>query len=91
MARSAFSMTSAGLPAVPVVLDDVLMTFDDARAAAALAVLAELAADWQVLLFSHHEHLAALARRATGDVAEGVTVIDLGPPAAVALPLAPPP
>ncbi|WP_369075883.1 ATP-binding protein, partial [Pseudonocardia halophobica] len=81
---------AAGLPAVPVVLDDVLMTFDDARAAAALAVLAELAADWQVLLFSHHEHLAALARRAVEDVGEGVTVIDLGPPAAVALPLAHP-
>ncbi|SDF08683.1 AAA family ATPase [Pseudonocardia oroxyli] len=64
---------AAGLPVVPVVLDDVLMTFDDARAAAALAVLAELAADWQVLLFSHHDHLAALA----GDA----TVIDLGAPA----------
>ncbi|MFC5951614.1 ATP-binding protein, partial [Pseudonocardia lutea] len=77
---------AAGLPAVPVVLDDVLMTFDDARAAAALAVLGELAADWQVLLFTHHEHLAALARRAVAEVA----VIDLGPPAPVAAPLAHP-
>ncbi|MCE0768437.1 hypothetical protein LWC35_36925 [Pseudonocardia kujensis] len=81
---------AAGLPAVPVVLDDVLMTFDDVRAAAALAVLAELAADWQVLLFTHHEHLAGLARRAAENTADGVTVVDLGPPAPVALPLAHP-
>ncbi|WP_220187977.1 ATP-binding protein, partial [Pseudonocardia pini] len=74
---------AAGLPAVPVVLDDVLMTFDDARAAAALTVLADLAAEWQVLLFTHHEHLAPLARRA-GDV----TVIDLGAPAPLQAPLA---
>jgi len=75
---------AAGLPAVPVVLDDVLMTFDDDRAAAALTVLAELAGDWQVLLFTHHEHLAPLARRA-GEV----TVIDLGVPAPLHPELAP--
>jgi uncharacterized protein YhaN len=47
-----------GLPTLPVVLDDVLMTFDDERSAAALRVVAELAQDWQVIVLSHHEHLA---------------------------------
>jgi uncharacterized protein YhaN len=71
---------SAGLPAVPVVLDDVLMTFDDERARAALTVLAELAAEWQVLLFTHHEHLA--------DLTDDATVIDLGAPAPLLAPTA---
>lgn len=46
---------------LPLVLDDVLVTFDEARARAALRVLAELARQTQVLLFSHHEHLLTLA------------------------------
>ncbi|SBW22657.1 hypothetical protein FDG2_2947 [Candidatus Protofrankia californiensis] len=46
---------------LPVVLDDVLMTFDDRRAAAALRVLTELARNWQIIVFTHHEHLAEIA------------------------------
>lgn len=46
---------------MPVVLDDVLVNFDDERAGAALACLAELAGTGQVLLFTHHRHLVALA------------------------------
>ncbi|MCW0214947.1 MAG: hypothetical protein OJJ54_16440 [Pseudonocardia sp.] len=57
-----------GLPPVPVVLDDVLMTFDDARASAALAVLADLAQRWQILLLTHHDHLAPLAAAAQAAV-----------------------
>lgn len=49
-----------GLPPIPVVLDDVLMTFDDDRATAALRVLADLAARWQIVLLTHHSHLATL-------------------------------
>jgi len=49
-------------PAQPVILDDVLVNFDDERAAAALEELARLARRTQVILFTHHRHLADLAR-----------------------------
>jgi uncharacterized protein YhaN len=45
---------------LPFVADDLLAGFDDARARAALRTLAEFGAT-QVILFTHHEHLAALA------------------------------
>lgn len=48
---------------MPVIIDDALINFDDQRAAAALEALAELSRKTQILLFTHHEHLAALARR----------------------------
>lgn len=48
--------------ACPVILDDVLMAFDNERAAAALRVLCELSRKTQVLLFTHHEHHVELAR-----------------------------
>lgn len=47
--------------AVPIVIDDLLVQFDDARAAATLEVLAELARRTQVLFFTHHGHLCELA------------------------------
>lgn len=47
---------------VPLIIDDVLMTFDDARARATLKCLAELSAKTQVLLFTHHEHVVRLAQ-----------------------------
>ena len=53
-----------GNPSMPLVLDDILLTFDDARAAATLAALAELSRRTQVLLFTHHEHLLDVAARA---------------------------
>jgi uncharacterized protein YhaN len=67
-----------GLPPVPVVLDDVLMTFDDGRAAAALGVLADLGQRWQVVLLTHHDHLAPLA-----SAAGSVAVVALDAPAAL--------
>nr|WP_326829387.1 histone-like nucleoid-structuring protein Lsr2 [Parafrankia elaeagni] len=51
-----------GEPTLPVVLDDILMTFDDERAQAALRVLAGFAPRWQIILLTHHEHLTDLAR-----------------------------
>ena len=45
----------------PVILDDVLMAFDNDRAVAALRVLGELAKKTQVLLFTHHSHHRDLA------------------------------
>ncbi len=46
---------------VPVIVDDILINFDDRRARAALGVLGELATRTQVLFFTHHRHLAELA------------------------------
>ena len=51
---------------LPVVLDDLLVNFDDGRAAAALDVLADLGTRTQVLLFTHHRHLVDLARDTLG-------------------------
>jgi uncharacterized protein YhaN len=45
----------------PVIVDDLLVQFDDARAVATLEVLSELSAKTQVLFFTHHQHLVELA------------------------------
>jgi uncharacterized protein YhaN len=52
-----------GQAVLPVVLDDVLMAFDDDRARRAVQVLADAAvtARVQIVLFTHHRHLADLA------------------------------
>lgn len=47
---------------MPLVLDDVLIQLDDQRAAAALAVLADVSRKMQVLFFTHHARLVDLAR-----------------------------
>lgn len=47
--------------AIPLVIDDLLVQFDDPRASATLPVLAELAQKTQVLFFTHHGHLCELA------------------------------
>ena len=47
--------------AIPLVIDDLLVQFDDARASATLPVLAGLSRQTQVLFFTHHEHLCELA------------------------------
>jgi len=47
---------------MPMILDDLLVHFDDARAAHALAAIAKLAENSQVLLFTHHAHVVELAR-----------------------------
>ena len=49
---------------LPLVLDDVLIHFDDARARAALEVLGELSQRTQILFFTHHARLAELAEAA---------------------------
>jgi uncharacterized protein YhaN len=46
----------------PLIIDDVLVSFDDARARATLQCLGELAAKTQVLLFTHHRHVVDLAQ-----------------------------
>lgn len=47
----------------PVIVDDLLVQFDDDRAVATLEVLSELSAKTQVLFFTHHKHLIELASR----------------------------
>lgn len=50
---------------IPVIVDDILVQFDDKRAKAALEALGMLAAHTQVLVLTHHEHLLPLAEQAT--------------------------
>lgn len=47
---------------MPLVLDDILIQFDDDRSRAALEILAELSSRIQVLFFTHHTKLVDLAR-----------------------------
>ncbi len=48
----------------PFIVDDILVHFDDARSKAALKALGQLASRTQVIFFTHHEHLVALAEAA---------------------------
>ena len=52
---------------MPVVLDDILVHFDDDRARAALGLIAELSERMQVLFFTHHARLVELARETMRD------------------------
>ena len=60
---AAFEVRLEAAPPVPLLLDDVLSSLDDARAALALGALAELGRRNQVVYFTHHAHLVDLARR----------------------------
>jgi uncharacterized protein YhaN len=51
---------------LPFIADDLLVHFDDTRAAAAIALLAELGQTAQVILFTHHDHIVGLAERQNG-------------------------
>ncbi len=48
---------------LPFIGDDILQTFDDDRALAAMQVLMELSRHTQVVLLTHHRHLADLSSR----------------------------
>lgn len=63
--------------AVPVVVDDLLVNFDDSRAGLALEVLAELAQHTQVVVITHHPHLVEIARERIGGGL--LRVSELGP------------
>lgn len=52
---------------LPFLADDLFVNFDDERAEAGFRVLAQLAQKTQVLFFTHHAHLAAIARRVIGE------------------------
>ncbi len=61
--------------AIPVIIDDLLVQFDDDRAIATMQVLADLSRKTQVLFFTHHRHLIELAR--SRDLASAMSVHDL--------------
>jgi uncharacterized protein YhaN len=46
---------------LPFVVDDILIRFDNDRAAAALQALEKLSGKTQVIFFTHHQHLVGLA------------------------------
>ena len=52
---------------MPLILDDVLITFDNDRTKAILPQLADLSQRTQVFLFTHHEHLVELCRETLGE------------------------
>lgn len=54
---------------LPFLADDLFVNFDDTRAEAGFKVLAEVASATQVLFFTHHTHLAEIAKSVVGDKA----------------------
>ncbi|MCF8017101.1 MAG: chromosome segregation protein SMC, partial [Chromatiaceae bacterium] len=48
---------------LPLIVDDILIQFDDDRSRATLDALAEFSSKTQVILFTHHERVADEARR----------------------------
>lgn len=52
---------------MPLILDDLLMTFDNERTKAIIPQLVNLAKRTQIFLFTHHEHLVELCRETVGE------------------------
>ena len=50
----------------PFIADDLFTSFDDARTAHGLRVLADVGAQAQCVLFTHHRHVAEIARAELG-------------------------
>lgn len=69
---AALELRRASHPSMPLVLDDVLITSDDQRAANILRALARFAEQGQVMLFTHHRHLIELAGEVLGEGAMAV-------------------
>ncbi len=67
--------TAAGV--LPLICDDLLVQYDDTRAARALSVLAERRERQQVIYFTHHRHLLDLAARQLDK--DSYEVLDLTP------------
>lgn len=69
----------AGLETLPLMLDDVLETFDDDRTGETLELLAEIGHDQQVVVFTHHAAVAETARQ----VQPSIGVVTLAAPDAL--------
>ncbi len=52
---------------LPLIMDDILVNFDDQRTAAALEILHELAGKTQILYFTHHRSVVDTARALAAD------------------------
>jgi exonuclease SbcC len=61
---AALELRRASHPQMPLVLDDVLITSDDGRAANILRALQRFSEGGQVMLFTHHRHLLEVASSA---------------------------
>jgi uncharacterized protein YhaN len=61
-------------PPVPFVADDIMETFDDFRAEETLKLLGEMSQLGQIIYFTHHDHLKAIAARTV----PGVRIHQLG-------------
>lgn len=72
---AALDVRRAAGVALPVVLDDILMTSDDRRTAAMIGTLASFARTNQVFVFTHHRHVVDIAVRTVGG--DALTVVDL--------------
>jgi uncharacterized protein YhaN len=64
---------------LPFVVDDILITFDDARAEAALRVLAEFSRLTQVIIFTHHSRVVDFAHASIGTGTFGVVRLGTTP------------
>ena len=53
--------------ALPIAVDDIFMTFDERRTEAALHVLDSMADRFQVIVFTHHEHVLRSAAKELPD------------------------
>ncbi|HTZ72135.1 MAG TPA: AAA family ATPase [Acetobacteraceae bacterium] len=58
---------------LPFIADDILQSFDDTRAAAALDALAELSRTTQVIVLTHHGHIRDLAKARGAHIATFAT------------------
>lgn len=58
---------------LPMVLDDIMETFDDDRAKAALQLCSDIGRSGQAIIFTHHAHLVDLAR----ETISGVNIVDM--------------
>lgn len=52
---------------MPLIVDDILIRFDDDRARAALEVLLDISEETQVIFFTHHSRLVDLAKKLAQD------------------------
>ena len=51
---------------IPLIIDDLLIKFDDERSIAALQLLCEISSKTQVIFFTHHQHVVDLATQHLG-------------------------
>jgi uncharacterized protein YhaN len=58
---------------LPMILDDIMETFDDTRATAALDLCGQIGNAGQAIMFTHHEHLLTLARKQI----PGVNIVEM--------------